>query len=83
MTQYIYTVIITEDNTCCYVSLWSTSSLAFNFVKSKFKLPDEANDDNYMEYIPEKIYCSIDRMLIDRTEKNYEGTFHDFQISNT
>lgn len=70
-------VIISEDNTC-YISLWSTIDNAFNFVKSKFKLPDNAYNDNYMEYIPKKIYCSIDR-----TEQNYEGTFHDFQISNT
>lgn len=78
----IYTVVISQDNTC-YISLWSTRNLAFNFVKSKLKLPDEANDDNYMEYIPKEIYCSIDSMKIDRIDEKYEGTFHDFQISNT
>lgn len=76
-----YTVVIGQDNSC-KISLWSTEKAAFNFIKNKFKLPDEANENNYFDFIPNNIYCSIDKLTIDRdySNENYEGTFHDFQV---
>jgi len=62
-----FLVLITDHRSgiFAYTALFSSLEKSLEYVKNWFKLTERPTYDNYLEKIPENVYCSIDILNID------------------